>query len=67
MAARARSVPVQSAILDGEVVVYDRERGQVEEFGFVQSMTTSHSASMQAVREGKKNLMVAVFDALYIW
>ena len=59
-------MPVDTAILDAEVLVYDRERGQVEEFGFVQSMAPNNAASMAVVREGKKNLLVAVFDVLYL-
>jgi len=65
-AAGARAQPpVRSVILDAEVLVYDRERRQVEEFGFVQSMAPSNNTSMAAVREGKKNLMVVVFDVLH--
>ena len=65
-AADARAQPVQSVILDAEVLVYDREKGQVEEFGFVQSMAPGNTASMAAVREGKKHLLVAVFDVLHL-
>jgi len=41
---------------------YDREKSQVEEFGFVQSMAPGNTTSMAAVRKGKKNLLVVVFD-----
>ena len=65
-AADARAQPVRSVLLDAEVLVYDREKSQVEEFGFVQSMAPGNTASMAAVREGKKNLLVVVFDVLYL-
>ena len=65
-AADARAQPVQSVILDAEVLVYDREKGQVEEFGFVQSMAPGNATSMAAVREGKKHLLVVVFDVLHL-
>jgi len=51
-AADARAQPVQSVILDAEVLVYDREKSQVEEFGFVQSMAHNSikSSSYQVIR-----------------
>ena len=65
-AADARAQPVRSVIIDAEVLVYDREKSQVEEFGFVQSMAPGNTTSMAAVRKGKKNLLVVVFDVLYL-
>lgn len=62
-ATQPRPLQVESAILDAEIVVYDQERGKVEEFGFVQSMAPS-PASKESVRTKSKNLMVLFFDVL---
>eukprot|EP00742_Colponemidia_sp_Colp-10_P010921 GILJ01012057.1.p1 GENE.GILJ01012057.1~~GILJ01012057.1.p1 ORF type:complete len:938 (+),score=126.51 GILJ01012057.1:75-2888(+) len=56
--------PIHDAILDGELLVYNRISNQIEPFGTIQTLSSRKDESLQL--SGQRHYVVKFFDILYL-
>eukprot|EP00899_Mesostigma_viride_P014104 jgi/Mesvir1/22695/Mv14112-RA.3 len=57
---------VQSAILEGELLVYDSKEGAIQPWGTIQSFKPQYQKNMSAYRQQHQHLMLMFYDCIFL-